>query len=157
MPKPKTKETKDDYMGRCMGSKKMNAEFPRNDQRAAVCYSYWDKGLKESMSMTFKQYLTEMEYNAESIERLAKGALAKLVKIGKEGKLASVYKSVDDYLYDFYPDLPWDSVAQLKAMKIIQSDPAFKGMVADWKEKLDFDWDKEMKDAIKDVQKEIHG
>jgi len=109
----------------------------------------------ESM-MTFKQYLTEMEYKPEKVKELAKGALAQLAKIGKAGKLPSAYKNVQDFLYDFYPDLPWDAVPQMEAMKLIRSDSAFKAVVADWKEKLDFDWDAELRDAIKEVSKEIH-
>jgi len=112
--------------------------------------------LVESM-LTFKQYLTEIEYKPEKVKELAKGALAQLAKIGKDGKLPSVYKNVQDFLYDFYPDLPWEAVAQIKAMKLILSDPTFKTVAAEWKEKLDFDWDKELREAIKEIQKEIHG
>lgn len=36
-------ETKDEFVSRCMGSKKMNDEFPDQAQRAAVCYSKWDQ------------------------------------------------------------------------------------------------------------------
>jgi len=59
MPKRIAGEKKNEYMGRCMGNEKMKSKFSDTKQRAAVCYSYWDKGLKESM--TFKEYLEHCE------------------------------------------------------------------------------------------------
>ena len=38
---PRATETRDEFISRCMGDSKMNAEFPEQEQRAAVCYSYW--------------------------------------------------------------------------------------------------------------------
>lgn len=43
MPKPKKKEKQSDYISRCMGDDKMINDFPEQDQRLAVCYSYWKK------------------------------------------------------------------------------------------------------------------
>ncbi len=43
MPTPRADETRDEYMGRCMGDDKMLSEYPENDQRAAVCNAYWDR------------------------------------------------------------------------------------------------------------------
>ena len=36
-------ESESDYVGRCMGSQQMINEFPDEDQRAAVCYSTYEK------------------------------------------------------------------------------------------------------------------
>jgi len=36
-------ESHDDFIQRCMGDSKMNSEFPENDQRYAVCESYWSE------------------------------------------------------------------------------------------------------------------
>jgi hypothetical protein len=36
-------ETQDEFIGRCMGDTQMVGEFPDSEQRAAVCYSYWDR------------------------------------------------------------------------------------------------------------------
>lgn len=41
-PKPKSDETKDDFLGRCMADGQMNDDFPDDDQRFAVCNSIWD-------------------------------------------------------------------------------------------------------------------
>ena len=38
---PTPLESEDEFISRCMGDSKMNSEFPDQDQRAAVCYSYW--------------------------------------------------------------------------------------------------------------------
>jgi len=43
LPKPKTGESKDDFLDRCMGDDKMNSEYPDSDQRYAVCNSLWDQ------------------------------------------------------------------------------------------------------------------
>jgi len=42
LPKPKTDESQDDFMDRCMANDVMNSEYPDNDQRYAVCQSLWD-------------------------------------------------------------------------------------------------------------------
>ena len=39
--KPRAGESEDDFISRCMGDSQMNAEFPDEKQRAAVCYSYY--------------------------------------------------------------------------------------------------------------------
>lgn len=41
--KPGASETQDEFISRCMGDDKMNSEFPEQEQRAAVCYAYWDE------------------------------------------------------------------------------------------------------------------
>ena len=43
MPKPMADETEEKYISRCMGDEHMSEKYPDNDQRAAVCYAYWDK------------------------------------------------------------------------------------------------------------------
>ena len=50
MPKPKSDESHDDWMDRCMGDDVMVGEFPDDKQRAAVCEQQWKKG-KEKKSM----------------------------------------------------------------------------------------------------------
>jgi hypothetical protein len=34
-------EKQDDFVSRCMGDKVMNADYPKQEQRAAVCYQTW--------------------------------------------------------------------------------------------------------------------
>ncbi len=42
-PEPNSGELKDDFMPRCIGDEAMNAEFPDQDQRLAVCQRIWDE------------------------------------------------------------------------------------------------------------------
>lgn len=39
---PNPSESEDDFIGRCMGSSKMISEYPDQEQRLAVCYSYYE-------------------------------------------------------------------------------------------------------------------
>jgi hypothetical protein len=41
--KPGASESQEEFISRCMGDEKMNSEFPEQEQRAAVCYAYWDE------------------------------------------------------------------------------------------------------------------
>jgi len=42
IPAPKKDEKKKTFISRCMSDQNMLKEFPKADQRAAVCYSKWD-------------------------------------------------------------------------------------------------------------------
>ena len=48
IPQPSSGESQDDFISRCMGDDKMNAEYPNRDQRAAVCLSSFQEGAKMS-------------------------------------------------------------------------------------------------------------
>jgi len=43
MPKPKKEEKEIEFISRCMGNKLMKKEYPKNNQRLAVCYSQWKR------------------------------------------------------------------------------------------------------------------
>ena len=44
---PQGGESRDEFIGRCMASSRMESEFPREDQRAAVCYSQYRTRMAE--------------------------------------------------------------------------------------------------------------
>jgi len=46
LPTPSGKEEQQDYISRCMGNDTMVKEFPKQEQRAAVCYAQWRKSKK---------------------------------------------------------------------------------------------------------------
>jgi len=46
IPSPKGKETKQKFISRCMGNDSMKKEFPKQKQRAGVCYSQWREAKK---------------------------------------------------------------------------------------------------------------
>ncbi len=53
MPKPRKGENKDDFISRCMSSEEAKNDFPDQDQRLAVCNSFWDQRNNEgSMLVT---------------------------------------------------------------------------------------------------------
>lgn len=54
MPTPKKNEEKKDFIDRCMRDDMMH-KYDGIRQRLAICHSFWDEGIKESM--TFKQFL----------------------------------------------------------------------------------------------------
>lgn len=54
IPKPSSGEGEDDFMSRCMGDGTMQAEYPTNNQRLAVCLSSFRGDSKES-AMDFNQ------------------------------------------------------------------------------------------------------
>ena len=41
LPKPRTEETQEQFIQRCMSDDQMVIEYKRNDQRLAVCYVQW--------------------------------------------------------------------------------------------------------------------
>jgi hypothetical protein len=43
LPSPKGKEKQSDFVSRCMGDNTMGKDFENQKQRAAVCYSLWEK------------------------------------------------------------------------------------------------------------------
>lgn len=47
IPKPRKNETKNDFIGRCMGSDAMKRDFPDNKQRVAVCQTSWENKRKK--------------------------------------------------------------------------------------------------------------
>lgn len=42
MPNPNPNETEGDYMNRCMSDEEMKRKHPDQDERYAVCQSFWD-------------------------------------------------------------------------------------------------------------------
>ena len=48
MPTPGKKETKKDFLSRCMGFPEMVKKHPDNKQRYAICNSMWDEHMKNS-------------------------------------------------------------------------------------------------------------
>lgn len=47
MPSPRKGEKKDKFIGRCMGDEEARKTFPDQKQRAAFCYSQWNRRNKK--------------------------------------------------------------------------------------------------------------
>lgn len=41
LPTPKLREDKNQFINRCRNDERMKKEYPRDDQREAICYSQW--------------------------------------------------------------------------------------------------------------------
>ena len=48
LPRPAKGDKQSAFISRCMGSAAMNKEFPKQKQRAAVCYSQWRRRNKKT-------------------------------------------------------------------------------------------------------------
>ena len=48
---PRSGETRDDYVSRCMDEDKTKQEYPNPNQRAAVCYAYFDRGTENNKAI----------------------------------------------------------------------------------------------------------
>lgn len=62
MPKPSKGEEKQKFISRCMGHDDMQRYD--QDQRAAICYSYWEKRNKDiNENVTFTEFLKHYDKN----------------------------------------------------------------------------------------------
>lgn len=62
LPKPKTEETKDEFIERCMSHEQMKDEYKDKDQRLAVCFSLWEK--ERAMESTVEKRSFQVELRA---------------------------------------------------------------------------------------------
>lgn len=67
IPKPTAGESEQDFMGRCMDSDTMQAEYPTNDQRVAVCLSAYRDGSKGDTDMD-ESYMDDIEEEVKFVE-----------------------------------------------------------------------------------------
>lgn len=47
IPVPQLKETRPEFIERCMSDNTMMDDYPDNSQRLAVCYTSWKSGIKK--------------------------------------------------------------------------------------------------------------
>jgi uncharacterized protein len=78
--KPKEKETREDFMSRCMSDDKTTNEFPTTEQRLAVCNSQYKNKTKEKYSMN------DIEKMGEAIKSLTDVISSKSKKTEMEEK-----------------------------------------------------------------------
>ena len=78
--KPKDKETREDFMSRCMSDDKTISEFPTTEQRLAVCNSQYKNKTKEKYSMN------DIEKMGEAIKSLTDVISSKSKKTEMEEK-----------------------------------------------------------------------
>ena len=54
IPKPRSNESEDDFVSRCMGDETMKDEYPAQGQRLAVCFNTYKEHNKCAQSSTTK-------------------------------------------------------------------------------------------------------
>ena len=59
-----------------------------------------------------------------------------------------IYNNFQDYLFDFYPNLPWNQEDQLVAIKQIMAEPDYKETMQKIQNKFNFDMDADFKAAL---------
>jgi len=67
IPKPTSGESEKDFMGRCMDNDTMQAEYPTNDQRVAVCLSAYRDGSKGDTDMD-TEYQDDIDEEVKFVE-----------------------------------------------------------------------------------------
>jgi len=82
MPSPRANENRDQFLERCMGDSEMVGEFNENDQRYAVCLSYWQN--KKSMAIQHKVYDLKA-LDVDTSKRSVKVAIAEMESIDRDG------------------------------------------------------------------------
>lgn len=90
-------------------------------------------------------YMTS-RYSDDAVRELALGVLNELKQYGTEG-LPACYANVDDYLYDLYPDFPWDWRI-IDSIQIIFDHPDFPAVRQLWLDRYQFDFSEEFNKTI---------
>jgi len=63
LPKPREGEPKDAFVSRCMGDNVMKNEFPKNDNRLAVCYNIFERSKKGELDKQYMKSLSKRNKN----------------------------------------------------------------------------------------------
>tara|TARA_Y100001937_G_scaffold109591_1_gene154412 strand:+ start:36600 stop:36818 length:219 start_codon:yes stop_codon:yes gene_type:complete len=67
LPSPKKEQSKDEFINSCMADSTMRKEFTNQSQRAAVCYSQYDRAKKSKASIDWTTYALENFSKSNSI------------------------------------------------------------------------------------------
>ena len=66
LPKPSLGESRDEFLGRCVGDDKVTSEFPDRDQRVAVCISQFEGGKMSEQQIDLEEYIEDHETKSET-------------------------------------------------------------------------------------------
>lgn len=81
MPKPRSDETRADFLARCMGHKESRADFPSRDQRFSFCYAQWDKQ-EDLGSEDIRKRVNTRRLNQDNrrLDRRSRGGFARAIQ-----------------------------------------------------------------------------
>lgn len=80
--------------------------------------------------------------------RLAEGLLVKLEEFGRQGLPACYKDSMSNYLFDMWPDLPWDKSGQKRAVEFILADARFPAVRQSFLDRYSFDLQAELENGL---------
>lgn len=111
LPKPKGKETQDEFVSRCMGVEGMKKEFPDNDQRLAVCFKQWkeketDSLEEEKIEKSSEPLKIERMVMSQSELRILDGAIPKLTGY------AAIFDELSDEFFGMHEKIEKGAFAQ---------------------------------------------
>jgi len=86
IPSPNTGENEDEFMTRCMGNDTMQAEYPDQDQRVAVCLSSFRDGAKKEADMSNTATAQVIDYEEVESKHLDIQAELKAVHTDEEAE-----------------------------------------------------------------------
>jgi len=94
--KPNDKETREDFMSRCMSDDKTTSEYPKATQRLAVCSTQYEKDKKEKYTMD------DMKTMGDAIKTLTDVIISKEKKpkdeMEKEARAEDIFNNEEDAL-----------------------------------------------------------
>ena len=59
LPRPDSNQQRKDFVNECMDDTSMLNEFPNDKQRAAVCYSQYERSNKSKASVKWSDYVND--------------------------------------------------------------------------------------------------
>jgi hypothetical protein len=83
--KPKDKETREDFISRCMADDKTTSEFPATDQRLAVCNTQYKNNKKKE------------NYSMNDIEKMGEAIKSLTDVISSKAKQEPITEKQEDY------------------------------------------------------------
>lgn len=122
MPEPRSDESRDDFINRCMGDDEANSTFPDNDQRYAFCVSQFENKEVKNMDKKEKKYMDfSAKIKAEDEEKRVITAIGSSSNVDRDKEIVNV-KGLDINKYKENPVLLWahkhDSLPIGRAIKI---------------------------------------
>lgn len=111
---------------------------------------FYEHDVNQSREMSQKRS-EAAAHITDSAERLGFMALMELKELSEIG-LPDCYNSIQDYLFDFWPNLPWDEEGRIKAIGYVLNSKEFTEINKTIKEVWDFDFAAELKAGLEEEE-----
>ena len=101
-----------------------------------------------------RNLMESLEPDQVSWKSLADGAFAQLKQYSQE-RFPAVYADADEFLGDWFQDLPWNSREQLNALQWILSQPEIREVASAWSSKYNYDIVGELTGELQNIKNEF--